>query len=185
MFVALSVERKMRAKFSLRNDEKDPYHTIINLYNKRKEEAEKKGKTENILDIYNGYDLTITITAGKPVPPPTIIDAKESSPLSEDPELMKKWIYDSKKWQDVFSTKPYEYLALISEMKTPWYDREKGKWVDKTEIDAKRQAKAAEEEQANKEIEIAAAKAVQNEEPQPARDFTSSLIVNEEDDLPF
>ena len=44
------------------------------------------------------------------------------------------WIYDEKKWQDVFSTKPYEYLSLISQMKTPWYDREKGKWVDKEEL---------------------------------------------------
>ena len=171
-------------KFSLRSDEKDPYHTIINLYNKRKEEAEKKGKVENILDIYNGYDLDVTFTAGKPVPPPTIIDAKESSPLSQDPELMKKWIYDEKKWQDVFSTKPYEYLSLISEMKVPWYDREAKKWIDKEVVDAKREEKKNQEAVADREIEAAAAKAIQSE-PQPVQDFTSSLIMKDDDDLPF
>lgn len=173
-------------KFNLRFDKTDPYNTILNLYELRKAEGERAGVAMNILDIYNGRDLNVTITEGNAAP--QILDASISTPLSKDEEQMKEWIYDTKKWQDVFSTKPYEYLSLISQMKIPWYDREKGMWVDKEEVDAKKTEKAAEEEKANQEIEAAAAKAV-NAQPEPAPepklDFTSSLIMKEDEDLPF
>ena len=167
-------------KFNLRSDKTDPYNAILKLYELRKEEGERAGQVLNILDIYNGRDLNITITEGNAAP--QILDASLSTPLSKDEKQMEAWIYDSKKWQDVFSTKPYEYLALVSEMKIPWYDREKGMWVDKAEIDALRQGKKDEEAKADREIEAAAAKATA-----PANDFTSSLIMKEGDgeDLPF
>ena len=100
------------------------------------------------------------------------------------------WIYDEKKWQDVFSTKPYEYLSLISQMKIPWYDREQGKWVDKEEIDAKKQGQADQVNEANAEIEKAMATAGVAPEPvqepvAPAQDFTDSLIMKDDADLPF
>ena len=28
-----------------------------------------------------------------------------------------------KKWSDVFSTKPYDYLKLVLEGEVPWYDK--------------------------------------------------------------
>ena len=174
-------------KFNLRRDKTDPYNTIINLYNMRKEEGERAGQTLNILDIYNGRDLNVTITEGNAAP--QILDASLSTPLSRDEEQMKAWIYDTKKWQDVFSTKPYEYLALISQMRVPWYDRDKGMWVDKEEIDAQRQDKKDEEVKANQEIEAAMAKAgapvPQPVQEVPKQDFTSSLIMKEDEDLPF
>ena len=143
----------------------------------------------NILDIYNGRDLNVTITEGNAAP--QILDASISTPLSRDEEQMKKWIYDEKKWQDVFSTKPYEYLSLISQMKIPWYDREQSKWVDKEEIDAKKQGQAVQVKEADAEIQKAMASAgvaqatVQTREPEPPQDFTSSLIMKEDEDLPF
>lgn len=178
-------------KFNERFDKKDPYHTIINLYNKRKAEAEAKGKTENILDIYNGYDLTITFNDGNPVPPPTIIDAKESSPLSEDPELMKKWIYDDKKWTDVFTAKSYEFLFLVSQMRVPWFDKSKNLWVDKEEYDKEHGNKKREEAEKVEEEIKEAEKAIESKpEPAPVKDNSSSskIIIEEEspsDDLPF
>ena len=50
---------------------------------------------------------------------------------------MKKWIYDEKKWQDVFTCKDYDYLNLVSQMRVPWYDKKNGMWVDKEEFDEK------------------------------------------------
>ena len=175
-------------KFNLRRDKTDPYNAIINLYNMRKEEGERAGQVLNILDIYNGRDLNVTITEGNAAP--QILDASLSTPLSRDEEQMKKWIYDEKKWQDVFSTKPYEYLYLISQMKTPWYDREQGKWVDKEEIDAKNQGHTDQVNEANAEIEKAMVSAGGVTEPVkekevPAQDFTSSLIMKDDEDLPF
>jgi hypothetical protein len=177
-------------KFNLRNDKKDPYHTIINLYNQRKAEGEKAGRVENILDIYNGYDLTVTITAGEPVPPPTITDAKYPTPLSTDEEEMRKWIYDEKKWQDVFPCKTYEYLSLVSEMRIPWFDKNKGIWVEKKEHDDE---KNEETEKADEEIKEAENK-VKKEQPatvqtaaqQPVKEksILDSVTINDSD-LPF
>ena len=174
-------------KFNLRNDKTDPYNTILKLYALRKEEGERAGQVLNILDIYNGRDLNVTITAGNAAP--QILDASLSTPLSRDEEQMKTWIYDTKKWQDVFSTKPYEYLKLVSEMRIPWFDRDKGKWVDKADYDAehKGQAKEADEaiekaEQAAAHPEVAQAQVVT---PEPKQDLVSSLTINDGDDLPF
>ena len=176
-------------KFNVRSDKTDPYNAILKLYALRKEEGERAGQVLNILDIYNGRDLNVTITEGNAAP--QILDASISTPLSRDEEQMKKWIYDEKKWQDVFSTKPYEYLSLISQMKIPWYDREQGKWVDKEEIDAKNESKKEEAEKAEKEIKEADAKAKgQTTTPAltpeaPKQDFTDSLIMKDDEDLPF
>ena len=177
-------------KFNVRSDKTDPYNAILKLYALRKEEGERAGQVLNILDIYNGRDLNVTITEGNAAP--QILDASISTPLSRDEEQMKKWIYDEKKWQDVFSTKPYEYLSLISQMKIPWYDREQGKWVDKEEIDAKKQGHAAQVNEANAEIEKAIVSVttgpVVTEQPAPevpTHDFTDSLIMKDEEDLPF
>lgn len=134
-------------KFNLRKDNMDPYHAILSLYNQRKAEGERIGQNINILDIYNGRDLSITFKTGKPVPPPAIIDAGIQTPLSNDPEQMRQWIYDTRTWQDVFPVKPYEYMSLILNGKIPWKDKESGKWIDKDIVDGKvNESKAAEDE---------------------------------------
>lgn len=122
-------------KFNTRKDLSDPYHSILNLYHQRAKEGADNGMNVNILDIYSGRDLTITFKTGEPVPPPTIIDAGISTPLSRDQELMRKWIFDEKKWQDVFPVKPYEYTSLILNERIPWFDNEKKLWVDKALVD--------------------------------------------------
>ena len=167
-------------KFNLRNDKTDPYHQILKLVNLRKEAAAKKGKVENILDIYNGRDLTITITEGI-TSAPKVVDDSDRSPLSESEEMMTKWIYDTKKWQDVFTCKPYEYLNLVSQMKTPWFDRDNGVWIDKEEHDG-----VSGEAIANANAEIAAARQnVSNmSTPSPQDDFFGSISLND-DDLPY
>lgn len=125
-------------KFNIREkDKQDPYNQIVSLANMRKESAAKKGRVENILDIYEGKDLNVTISSSEGTSAPKIID-DERCPLSENEEQMKKWIYDEKKWQDVFTCKDYDYLNLVSQMKIPWFDKTTGKWIDKEEYEAKR-----------------------------------------------
>ena len=165
-------------KFNLRQDKQDPYHAIINLYNIR-----KKNGIENILDIYNGYDLTITFKTGEPTPPPQIIDEKNPSPLSTDPEEMKKWIYDNKKWQDVFTPKSYEFLKLVSEMKIPWFDKTTEQWIDKAEYDKNHKNGDKEEDEKIKEAD----RKVREEQVIDSK--VAKMIVNDSDedgeDLPF
>ena len=173
-------------KFNIRSDKTDPYNAILKLYALRKEEGERAGQVLNILDIYNGRDLNVTITEGNAAP--QILDASLSTPLSRDEEQMKAWIYDEKKWQDVFATKPYEYLQIISRMGIPWYDREHGKWVEKDDSDFNR--KAEEVNEANAEIERASANAGVMPEPEkepvhsPTDDFMASITI-QDSDLPF
>jgi hypothetical protein len=166
-------------KFNMRNDKTDPYNQIIKLVNLRKENAERKGKVENILDIYNGRDLSITFTEGG-TSAPTIVDDMDRTPLSENEELMRKWIYDSKKWQDVFTCKPYEYLNLVAQMKTPWFDRNNGVWVDKDEFDA-----SSNNATQTIDTEIEESRKAMTEASIKANDFAASLTLNDEDDMPF
>lgn len=188
-------------KFKTRTDKTDPYNQILKLYQLRKEAAEKKGKVENILDIYNGRDLNITITADG-TSAPQIVDDSDRSPLSESEEQMRKWIYDEKKWQDVFSCKTYDYLKLVSEMRIPWYDKDNGIWVDKEEYEAehgkvKTEADSDAADASRDVIEAAKAVAKKASEPTPRpsvveesresgknESFAASITVDD-DDLPF
>lgn len=179
-------------KFKTRTDKTDIYNQILRLYQLRKEEGEKAGVELNILDIYNGRDLNITITS-EGTAAPKVLDSSISTPLSKDEEQMRKWIYDEKKWQEVFTCKPYEYMKLVSEMRVPWYDKDNDVWVDKEEIVGKttEETKNAEQE-ANAATEEVKAMAKQAEAaapaPQPTQkpkeSFVASITVNEED-LPF
>lgn len=195
-------------KFKLRDDKTDPYNQILKLYQLRKEEGEAAGKVVNILDIYNGRDLKITITS-EGTSAPQILDVSIETPLSRDEEQMKKWIYDEKKWQDVFTCKTYEYLSLVSQMKTPWYDKDKDLWVDKevynkehgVETAKDKEKKAEEINNQLKAVEVAiksepSAKSPMDEErrasaeksaeeaKKSAQSFAASITVND-DDLPF
>ena len=169
-------------KFNLRKDESDPYHSIMALYNERKENG------ENIFDYNKGRDLKVTITEGNAAP--IIIDGKQC-PLSDNYEQAEAWIRDPKKWQEVFVAKPYEYLKLVSEMKYPWFDNEKKIWVDKAEYDAEHgYAKAASDE------EIKRAEEALKDEPVKGDDsFMNAITLDEsgsspvdsgtDDDFPF
>lgn len=170
-------------KFNIRSDKTDPYNQIIKLVNLRRENAERKGKVENILDIYNGRDITITFTEGG-TSAPTIVDDMDRSPLSENEELMRQWIYDSKKWQDVFTCKPYEYTSLVAQMKTPWFDRANGVWVDKDEFEGNNKKDTAEidaEIKAAKDAVLQTSSASSNGQ---SASFAESLMIDE-DNMPF
>jgi hypothetical protein len=166
-------------KFNIRDkDKSDPYNQIMRLYKTRKEEAEAAGQKLNILDIYNGRDLNITITDGNSAP--AVSDAGFSTPLSKDENQMKQWIYDGKKWQDVFAIKPYEYLAIVSQMRIPWYDRDLGKWVDKDEYDI---AHGNEVKRADDEVKKAE-DALKDASVEKKEDIAASITISD-DDLPF
>lgn len=159
------------------------YDKILNIFKKRKENAEKKGKTMNIFSLENGKDLEITIkkdTNGKSVY--SIVDADETSPLSEDIELANKWIEDTVKWNEVYTVKPYELMAIALEQKVPFYDKEKGIYVPKKtreEFLAEQLAKESSDE-AKFESEI----------PQTAKEIekvatSQAVSADDDEDLPF
>jgi len=167
-------------KFNIRvKDKLDPYNQILKLAKMREESAKKKGEVNNILDIYDGRDLNVTITSSEKSAP-TIVDDSDRSPLSKDEELMKKWIFDTKKWQEVFTCKPYEYLNLVAQMRIPWFDKQKGMWVDKEEYEKEHGANTKD---INDEIKNAENKVKENEKTNN-NSFVGSLEIND-DDLPY
>ena len=119
-------------KFNLRDDKTDPYNQIMDLWNLRMEEGKRAGVNLNILDIYNGVDLTVKITEGNSAP--TITDGRIQCPVSRDSAQLQEWLYDKKTWQEVFTAKSYQYLKIVSAMRIPWWDKENGVWVDKEEF---------------------------------------------------
>jgi hypothetical protein len=119
-------------RIPIRQDKTDAYHKIIMLAETRNKEGQEAGVNVNIFSIYNGRDLTITFTSGTGAP--TVIDKGVSTPLTSDTELLNKWFYDEKKWSDVFSIKPYDYLKIAFNKEIPWFDRDAKKWVSKKDM---------------------------------------------------
>lgn len=125
-------------KFNIRKDKTDPKGQIMELYKTRLEESREEGlEDENILDINTGKDLKITISLasdnnqGENRTSVKIVDYGKNKPLSTDVNQMLEWVNDSKKWSDVFTIKPYDYLSVILEGEIPFYDKTSNKWVKK------------------------------------------------------
>ena len=135
-----------KVNISRRGD--DAYSLIRNLAERLYNEGQEEGVVENLYDSYKGRDIILTISASDNEKDNkttiTVTQALSQSPISKDEETMSSWINDTKKWSDVFVVKPYEYLSIVSTREIPWFDRESGKWIPKTEADARRDAVSAE-----------------------------------------
>ena len=114
MWIVRCIERDHEedgVKFWLFNSSKKKdgvYDKIMNLAKIRSEAAAKKGNTYSIFDLNNGLDLVVTLSRTSDNKTAVqIIDAGLPSPLSEDFDLGEKWIHDSKKWDEVYTVKPY------------------------------------------------------------------------------
>lgn len=104
------------------------YETIIDIYR-----AHKKHGID-IFDAENGRDITITIKKKEGKDKITSIVADiVSTKLSSDEQNINSILNDSKVWSDVYGVKPYEYLSLVISGKKPFFDKEKGLWVEKIE----------------------------------------------------
>jgi len=142
MWIVRCIERDHEedgVKFWLFNSSKKKdgvYDKIMNLAKIRSEAAAKKGNTYSIFDLNNGLDLVVTLSRTSDNKTAVqIIDAGLPSPLSEDFDLGEKWIHDSKRWDEVYTVKPYEYMAIIAMGGVPVFSKEENKYVDKEELD--------------------------------------------------
>ena len=120
------------------------YDKIINLANIRAESAARKGNKYSIFDINNGLDLIITLKKDSNNKTSIqVVDDGFPSPLTTDKELGMSWIQDEKKWYEVYTVKPYEYMAIVALGGVPVYDKEFGKYVDRDEVNkAKEEAES-------------------------------------------
>lgn len=160
------------------------YDKLMTLHKARMEEAAEDGEEGySIFDLYNGKDIIVTVTKSK-IPDGfggmkdklsyNITDSGNRKPLTKDIEKGNAWLTDEKTWKDVYSNKTADYLELVVNGKIPVYNRDEGRFVEKTEFDA--QAKKAEEEAATEIL---------------MENYTKNEVVNTdnnveiEEDLPF
>jgi len=154
------------------------YDKIMNLFKTRYDEGKEDGHEENIFDLNEGKDLVITLSKDSNNKTTVqVTDKGRNTPLSDDYEQALSWVNDEKKWTDVFTVKPYEYMAIIVEGGIPVFDKTSGKYVDRdsfNKIEAER-----------KEREI------QDNLTQSTTDYTkwveqiNSDEENNEEELPF
>ena len=131
-------------------------------------------------DAITGRDLNITINRNdKGTLTVSSIVQSDASKLSEDAELSKKWLSDSRSWEDVYSVRTYDYLEIIVKGGTPRWDKEAKKFVDKASL------KSADTEDLATELN----KGVENVKSnvKAATTATEPVTSTEEqtDDLPF
>ena len=126
--------------FNTSRENKGVYDDIMNLARIRSESAKKKGKEYNLFDLNNGLDLIVTITrTANDKTSIQIVDEGIPSQLSEDVELGISWLNDDKKWYDVYTVKPYDYMEVVASGGVPVFNHDLGKYVDKDEMDAIRE----------------------------------------------
>lgn len=183
-------------KFAVRKDATDPKNVIKRLYNTRKEESindalEEYGVSnvselpadftpDNILDLYTGKDLTVSIQAvfdsqgvRTNKTSISIIDSGKQKPLAKTEEEIDRIVNDEKVWSDVFVSKTYDYLKIIMEGKIPFFDKNNKCWIEQPE---KNEAK---QEEVKNQQEVQAAK---------EEIIKSSQVYDEDEDetdLPF
>lgn len=87
----------------------------------------------DVTDVETGRDLIVTIKEGTNGNAITIGYALESTPLTTDETKLAEWTSDVRTWENVYSVKNYEYLAIIVKGYVPMWDKELNKWVPKTE----------------------------------------------------
>lgn len=133
-----------------------------------------------IMDPKTGRDLVIFIARDQNNKPAIqTITHVDPSPISEDMELAKEWLSDTRTWQDVYSVKPYEYLEIIVKGGVPVWNKELGKYVDKTMTE--------DSEPKTEEVTLGTPNVKKN--IQPAQKAAPAPVVeetdDEEDDMPF
>ena len=183
-------------KFAVRKDATDPKNVIKRLYNTRKEESindalEEYGVSnvselpadftpDNILDLYTGKDLTVSIQAvfdsqgvRTNKTSISIIDSGKQKPLARTEEEIDRIVNDEKVWSDVFVSKTYDYLKIIMEGKIPFFDKNNKCWIEQPEKNETKQ----EETQNQQEVQAAKEEIIK-----------SSQVYDEDEDetdLPF
>jgi hypothetical protein len=181
MWIVRCIERGHEedgVKFWLFNDSKKKdgvYDKIFAIFKKRLE----KGK--NIFDLKEGKDLCLTLSKDSMGRTSiTITDDDEYTALTDNIEQGVAWISDTKKWNDVYTVKNYDFMSIIVQGGIPHYDKAKGTYVDKKEFEAKEHA----------EIDANITRAtVDYSQPQMAAPIPTEMVQNKvsvvDDDLPF
>ena len=141
----------------------------------------------NITDTEEGRDLNIEIIRdGLTSIVQAVSVALDKSPLSANETKVNEWTSDTRTWEDVYSVRGYEYLAIIVKGDTPVWDKDDKCYVGKLELEAKGKTVSNDE---NTDLEDELDMGVQKVEKPVVKSEPVSVSTSEDDedddDLPF
>ena len=130
-------------------------------------------------------DLVVTLARNsKGYPIVQNVTPMGQSVLSDDAELMEKWLTDNRTWRDVYATKPYEYLEIVVKGGEPTYDKKLGRWVDRVELsDQETTTDNSSSDELDNELTMSSTKQTLVVASQPTT--VTSGGDEDDDDLPF
>jgi hypothetical protein len=196
MWIVRCIERGHEedgVKFWLFSDSKKKdgvYDKIFAIFKKRAE------KGRNIFDLNEGKDLCLNLSKdSKGSTVITVTDDEDYTPLTTNYELGLSWIKDTKKWTDVYTIKPYDYMSVIVQGGVPVFSKEKNAYVDKEESINEAQKEIEENltpivkdlSKPEDEVKIETTQEVKNEVVQEFKQqvLVSSFDLDDDDDMPF
>jgi hypothetical protein len=142
----------------------------------------------DISDLNEGRDLNIEIIRdGNTSVVQAISVALEKTPLSNNQDKVSDWTSDTRTWEDVYSVRGYEYLAIIVKGDVPVWDKDEKKYVGKLEMEAKGGGNTSDDDDSlEDELEIGmSASQKSSEVNEPVSVSASVEDEDEDDDLPF
>lgn len=110
------------------------YDKIKKLYETERELR----RNQNIFDLNTGCDIYIRIDRGSDGKKVLTFNAAQSSPLSTDDNQGYSWLNDTQTWDKMWTIKPIDYLEILANGGEPTFDREVGRYVDKSEMEARK-----------------------------------------------
>ena len=139
-------------------------------------------KNKNITSPTEGRDLTINIQRNQTgLPIISTIVAQDSDVLSANEAKSAEWLADTRTWEDVYSVRNYDYLAIIVRGYTPIWDKEGKCFV------AKEMIKESENDDAQLDAELTMAVENVKSNVTAAETVTAPAATTtvEDEDLPF
>ena len=139
----------------------------------------------DITDINEGRDFNIVIIRdGQSSIVQAISVALDKTPLSTNQDKVTEWTSDTRTWEDVYSTRGYEYLAIIVKGDVPVWDKDAKTYVGKLESEGKN---ASSEDNDSTDLEEELEIGITNTNSLNDGDETveDSLLDDDEDNLPF
>ena len=141
----------------------------------------------DIVDPETGRDVNIEIGRNQFGIPVVngITYPLESTKLSEDSNLVDTWVSDDRTWEDVYSVRDYNYLAIVVRGDIPVWSKEKENFVGKSTLEDNPSELVVED--FTTELTLGGDT---KKEPVTANSTTATATVKEEeededDDLPF
>lgn len=140
----------------------------------------------DITSTEDGRDLNIEIVRdGATSVVQAISVALEKTPLSGNETKVNEWTSDTRTWEDVYSVRGYDYLAIIVKGDTPVWDKDEKRYVGKLEMEAKGQSASNDDDGLEDELEIGIQSAKAAEPVSAPVSASASSDEDEDDDLPF